>query len=474
MAPQLGQLSAKLGRPLDPEQHEAIDVLTGLRADGRPASLEAAIVCPRQNMKTWAFQLIALGRLLQPGGDKLIVWSAHEVATSQATFLDFQELIETHPWLSTRVTKVSQANGKEGIQFAGGRWLRFRARIRTGGRGLSGDCVVLDEAFALIAAHMGALLPILSTRRRAAVFYGSSAGLPESAVLRGVRDRGRLGGSGAPAYIEWCVPGSLRDPGCAAGPKCLHLPGTAGCTLDREDLVLTANPAAYADRRITLDYLRAERLALTPEEYARERFGWWDDPAGESPITVEAWAARAVPADERHLPENRPVPRPVALAVDTTRGLRSATVAAVGRRPDGRLHGELLRMDAGTDWVAAFLRDKQREHGCPVLLLGGSATAQALVPDLERARVRIVEVPTADYAASCVGLAADVEDDRWRHLGDPIVAASVAGAASRDVGDTGAWRWSPKDSTSDITPLVALTLARWGLLTVAKVASRVD
>ena len=172
MAGQLTRLSEKLGRGLDPEQTLALDVTTGLRADGRPASLEAAMVCPRQNMKSWNMQLIALGRLLQPGGDKLIVWSAHEVATSQATFHDFIELIETHPWLARRVLTVSRANGKEGIEFTGGRWLRFRARIRTGGRGLSGDAVFLDEAFALLAVHLGALLPILSTRRRAAVFYG--------------------------------------------------------------------------------------------------------------------------------------------------------------------------------------------------------------------------------------------------------------------------------------------------------------
>ena len=102
---------------------------------------------------------------------------------------------------------------------------------------------LLDEAFALLPDHMGALLPILSTRKRAAVFYGSSAGMEDSEVLRSIRDRGRAGGPDAPAYIEWCAPGEYATPGCdLAG--CRHSPNTPGCVLDREDYWIMANPAA--------------------------------------------------------------------------------------------------------------------------------------------------------------------------------------------------------------------------------------
>ena len=98
-----------------------------------------------------------------------------------------------------------------------------------------------------------------------------------------------------------------------------------------------------------------------------------------------------------------------------------------------------------------------------MLVLGGSATSKAVVPELDAVGVRVRQVPMTDYGAACVLLASNVTDDLWRHLGDENAARAVDGAATRDTGDGGSWRWSPKDSTCDIAPLAALTLARWGL-----------
>jgi hypothetical protein len=450
---QVDRLATLLGRPLDPEQRAAVEVLTGSRPDGRASALVSVLICPRQNMKTWLFMLIVLARLLEPGGDRFIVWSAHLFDTAQETFKDFCDLIESHSWLDDLVTKIDRGNGEECITFAGGRRLRFRARAKTGGRGLSGDCVVLDEGFALQALHMGALIPILSTRHRALVLIGSSAGLFDSAILRGFRDRGRRGGRGAPAYVEFCAPGSFADPGCT-DQECGHDPGTPGCVLDDEELWLRSNPAARAGR-ISLEYLREERGALPWREFARERLGWWDEPSGDSPITVASWEARTDPG-------SKPLRRPVALALDTSKGLRGAAVVAAGRRADGRLHAEVLRADPGTAWLPEFLRTKTRElGGCPVFVLGGSATAQAVVPDLSG--IRIEDVSAADYAAACVALEGDVEADRVRHLGDQLLTDALAAAATKKVGDTGAWIWSPRQSSDDIHPLVAMTLALWAI-----------
>lgn len=423
------KLATALGRPLDDAQRTAVDALTGLREDGRPASLEAAVIAPRQNLKTWIMQLIVLIRLLEPGGDRLIVWSAHLFDTAQETFGDFLELIETHPWLDDLVQKVDRGNGEEQITFPGRRRLRFRARAKTGGRGLAGDCVVLDEAFALKAAHMGALLPILSTRRRALVLYGSSAGMTESAVLRDVRDRGRKGRPGAPAYAEWCAPGSLTDPGCA-DPVCRHDPGTAGCVLDDQALWVRANPAA-ASGRISMDYLIAERNALTVEEFARERMGWWEDPSVEA-LDLEAWRDSADPNS---------IPRrvPIGLAVVVAPKGRSASVVAAGRRDDGLVHVEILEQRPGMDWLAAWARAKCVDLGwAPLHYLGGKNPTAAVVPALQKAQVPLVKVSETDYAGACDSADQMVRGGLVRHLGDPRLTAGLEASGRRDVGD-GAW-----------------------------------
>lgn len=451
---QVERLAALLGRPLDPEQRAAVEVLTGVRPDGRAAALVAVLICPRQNMKTWIFQLIVLARLLEPGGDRLIVWSAHLFDTAQETFRDFLQLIEKHAWLGDLVERIDRGNGEEQITFVGGRRLRFRARAKTGGRGLSGDCVVLDEGFALDPAHMGALLPILSTRRRALVLIGSSAGLAASAILRGFRDRGRVGGAGSPAYVEFCAPGSFADPGCELD-RCGHEVGTPGCVMDREDLWLVANPAARAGR-IAMDYLREERGALPPGEFGRERLGWWDEPGGLVSLTGTAWAA----LKDR---TSKPLPWPLAIGVDTSKGLRAAVVVAAGWREDGLPHVEVLRTAAGIEWLPEFLQPLAWEHGAVVRILGGSSTAQAIVPALQRARVPVVETSTADYAAAWGLLVREVGEGALRHLGDEILQRSVDVVASVSVGDGGAARPSADKSGGDITAIVAATLARWQL-----------
>ena len=419
------------------------------RPDGRAASLEAAIICGRQNMKSWGMQLIALGRLLQPGGDKLAVWSAHEVGTSQATFRDFQELFDLHPWLAKRVTKVSQANGKEGIEFTGGRWLRFRARIRTGGRGLSGDALFLDEAFALEPAHMGALLPILSTRRRAAVFYGSSAGMEKSATLRQIRDRGRAGGL---AYVEFCAPGSLRDPGCV-DDKCLHEAGTAGCTLDREDLWMLANPAIRVGR-ITLDYMREERKALPPAEFARERLGWWDEAnALALGLPLDVWDACTDPQSQ---PDG-----PVSFAVEVSLDRAWATVGAAGVRADGRPHVEVVERRRGTDWTLDRVTELWQRWGRPVTV-DPSSPAGSLVQGLRERGVEVVTPAAAEIAAGCARLFDGVSEGRWRHRGQRELSEAVLVATRRNVGD-GAWRWDRRSSGDDVSALYAVTLASLGI-----------
>lgn len=467
MALELSRLSEALGRPLDPEQVEALDVITGVREDGRAASLGAAMVVPRQNMKSWLFELIAMGRLLQPGGDRLIVWSAHEVATAQASFRDLQELIETHAWLGKYVRRISQANGKEGIEFADGRWLRFRARIKTGGRGLTGDCVILDEAFALQPLHMGALLPILSTRRRAAVFYGSSAGLVESEVLRGIRDRGRAGGKGAPAYIEWCAPGSLNEPGCTQ-PKCLHGVGTEGCTLDREEYWIMANPAAAPGRRISIEYLREERGELPPAEFARERLGWWDEAdAGLVTIPVTAWSARVDP--KSRITGDR------CIAFDVTPDRRVSSIAGAGRRADGSAHLALVEHRAGTAWLVPRILELIDKHDPVSIVVDGASPAATEITALHQAGLtvqsaanpngQLVVLGASEMSRAC-GLLYDAiagdEPDAW-HKGDPILETSLKGAARRPMGD-GGWAFGRRQSDADISPIVAVAEAHYGLV----------
>ncbi|HET6898524.1 MAG TPA: hypothetical protein VFK70_09260, partial [Vicinamibacteria bacterium] len=101
----------------------------------------------------------------------------------------------------------------------------------------------------------------------------------------------------------------------------------------------------------------------------------------------------------------------------------------------------------------------------------GSPAASA-VPALEKAtarpdgthRVRLL--PLTDLVRAC----GDLHDAALRagvsHRGDYRLTDAVTSATKRQVGD--AWAWKRRGS-ADISPLIAATLARWGLLTAPEI-----
>lgn len=431
-------LAEVAGLILDPEQRLALDAILAETADGRWAALEAAVIEARQNGKTVLLQVIALADLFLFGA-RLIVWTAHLFSTTQEAFRDLDAIISATPEFSRRMKRVDRANGEEGFELHDGRRLKFRARSKTGGRGLTGDRVILDEAFALSAAEMGSLIPTLSARPNPQIVYGSSAGLISSDILRNIRDRGRKGGDPSLAYAEWCAPQAK-----CGSERCDHHVGADACVLDDVEMWRRANPAL--ERRITVGYVQAERRALPPEEFARERLGWWDEPvAGASGIPAEDWEAclnREAGLDE-----------PVALAIDVSPGHTSASIVACG----GPLHVVEHRRSVG--WVVDRLLEIRDEHKVLAIGLDPAGPAGSLIPELEKAGIEVVLLDGREQVQACEAFLASVLEHQLVHRDQLALNTAVAGAGRRQVGDS--WKWSRRDSAVDITPLVAATVARW-------------
>ena len=200
LGPEVSELATVAGFAPDPEQRLGLDLLFAMDNRDRSVAFEFAVVCARQNLKTGLFKQAVLGWLFLTE-QNLVVWSAHEFDTAKEAFRDMAQLVEGCPDLDREVKRIYRGNGDESIELLSGQRLIFKARTKSGGRGLTGDKVVLDEAFALHADHMGALLPTLSVRPDPQVVYGSSAGLASSDVLRVIRDRGRAGRSPRLAYL---------------------------------------------------------------------------------------------------------------------------------------------------------------------------------------------------------------------------------------------------------------------------------
>ncbi len=453
-APEFIDLAASAGLILDPWQQYVLTSGLGERADGSWASFKNSVWVPRQNGKGGVIEALELGWLFLTR-EKLIMHSAHEYKTAQEGFLRIRELVQNTPDLDRRVNRYWQANGEQGIELtrsSGGGRLRFIARSSGSGRGFSGDKNVLDEAQALIAAQMAALLPTMSARPDPQLwFFGTP---PESADA-------------------WCY--GLREDGeSGIDPRLMHLDwGTDLDPTDEEDrrraatdidLWYACNPTM--GRRITEEFVTGESLpsGLGPK-FMAERLGAWLPrlTEGAGVLDLEAWAALA-DTDSKRVGD-------VAFAVDVTPQRDYATIAAYGLRADGTGHVEVIDRRPGTAWLVQRLAELSARWHPVAIGLDTKGPAGSLVTALDKAGITAPDsdedpqrgqlaVPSAqDVSAGCGQLADAITQGTVRHIDQLELNAALRGAKTRPLGD--AWAWGRRISTVDISPLVAVTLARW-------------
>lgn len=459
--PEATELAASAGLILDGWQQDELDRMLGIDGHGRFVCPEYCLMVPRQNGKSVLFQARSLTGLYLLG-EPLIMWSAHEYKTAMEGFRAVQGLIENSPDLESRLFKVSNTNGSEGLELKGeggnkitGRQrLRFVARSKGSGRGFSAPVNLMDEWFAGTDAQVSALIPAMAAFAGSQVVYASSP--PLDAVtgepLARLMDRGEKGGDPYLGYSSW-----------GAEP---------GVDTDDEQEWARSNPALGI--RISVDTLRRNRLAMSAEDFAREHLGVRPARAGKRLITPEQWQAL--------LDEDSRREGVVAFGIDVTPSRDYAAIAVAGHRGDGLWHVELVDMRPGTGWVAdEVARLVERHRPCAVGVdLGGPAAS--LVLDLERAGVAVPHgepefgqlalADSAAYAVACAQLVDACNQDSLRHIGQRELAVAIDAAQSRPLGDR--WAWGRRTSTGNISPLVAVTVAVWAWAQRAHLAVEED
>lgn len=430
------------GLNLDEWQQFALVEALGEQA-GKWAAFQVAIELGRQNGKGAILEARELAGLFVLG-ERLLIHTAHEFATATEAFRRILELIESTPDLDRRVSRVMRSNAERGIELKTGQRLLFKARTRGGGRGFSGDCVILDEAFELPVAAHGALLPTLSARPNPQVWYASSAVNqkvhPHGVVLSQLRSRAIAGGDPSLCYLGWNV-----DPDeYAADPQAV--------AVDPRYWAI-ANPALGI--RITPEYIANEQRGMDAETFATERLGVgdWPDPNEDvsQVIARETWDGLA--------DVNSTLDGPVAFAVDVNPERSYAAIGVAGKRSDGKRHLEVVEHKAGTRWVTARTLELIAKWSPCAVVVDGHGPAASLIPELEDAGIDVVKASTADMAQACGALFDAALSDDLRHLGQSMLDNAMRAAKKRDRGD--AWTWA-RQSGADISPLVAVTLALHG------------
>jgi phage terminase large subunit-like protein len=424
-------LSARCGVVLDEWQEVVLQAGLGERTDGRWAASQVAVSAPRQQGKSQLIVARALAGILL-FNERTIIISAHQQDTAREVFTRLVDILQDIPSLDERVEIYSRALNREYIRFKSGQVIRFKARSVGSGRGFSCDCLLLDEAQILGSGAWRAILPTMSARPNPQVWL---FGTPPTAVDDGevftrFRQAGLEGKESRVAYLEW-----------SAAP---------GDDFDDPQTWAKANPSFGT--RISHDAVADERATMSDDEFALERLGMWEDPSTNRVIDAVSWG---LCADVLSQPTDA-----FALAVDVAPDRSVASVAFAGLRPDGLWHVELDAQSNGVAWVAARVADRCARNKIRAVVVDGSSPGASVVDELLRRRIKVTLTQAREVAQSFGSFYDGVVDGSLRHIDQPQLNAALAVARKREL--MGGSAWSRKNAASDITPIVACTLALWG------------
>lgn len=431
----------KIGLQFDPWQADLNRCILAKDATGAYAADTVAMSIPRQVGKTFDVGALVFADSIINAGTTT-VWTAHRFKVARESFNEMRAWAKS-PRLKQHIDydDITTAAGNECIPFRNDSRIVFAARERGAIRGFTKvRRLVLDEAQILAEQALADLVPTMNQAQNPQTILMGTPPKPTdpSEVFTRLR-AGALDGSEAGVlYVELSAP--------------------PDCDPDDREAWRIANPS-FPSRTPEKAILRLKKL-LSPADFMREALGVWDSARPGSPIAV-TWPGC--------LDRGSRVEDPVALAVDVAPDEAGAyaAVAVGGRRMDGLGHGELIRHQQGTAGLVEFLAGVAVRHGPCVLVLDASGPAGALIPDLnERGFVsdpgpgqwRLHLMGAREYAQACGALASAVKNDEFRHIGQSPLDEAAAIATTRPLAD--AWAWSRKGV--DITPLVAVTLARHG------------
>lgn len=425
---------AKLGIVLDGWQRDLATALSARRGN-KWAARTAVMSVPRQTGKTFLVGSLAFARCRETPG-LTVVWTAHKFRVARESFQFLRSLALIPGSGVNSEDDITTAAGNETIRFANGSRIVFAARERGAIRGFGNvGLLVLDEAQILTDAALGDLKPITNRAHDPQTIMMGTPPRPHDPgeAFTRLRAAALEGKSSRSFYVEFSAD---RD-----------------AASDDRHAWRAANPS-YP--HFTPDEAIEDLLySLSEENFRREALGIWDAVGANWVIPQSAWEA-AVNLSERDQS------LPVAFGLDVSPSRATAAIAAAYMLDDDLWRVEVVQHKLGTDWLVPWLSDPARAVAPLVTVLDPVGPAGSLVRDLVAERVRpLLRTGASDMKAAC-GLFYDgIVNGSLTHLGDPTLTDALAGAESRRLLD--AWAWSRKDSSADITPLVAATLAVYGL-----------
>ncbi|MCF8605143.1 terminase [Gordonia sp. HY442] len=461
-----------LGLTLFPWQKWLLIHALELREDGTYRFRTVLLLVARQNGKTLIMLVLALWHLyaLQ---SRTVIGTAQDLSNAEKAWAEAVEMAEGEPELAELIEKVTLGHPKSLLVAPSEDRLaeyRVATASRKGGRGFSGDLVLLDE----LREHQSwdswsAVTKTSLARPKAQVWCFSNAGDYASIVLRFLRasahqalgwpdgdaDKDVLDeGASAEDFAEW--EDELREddslglfeysaaPDAKRGDR--HGWAQANPSMNYTDLV----PDCITERAIAAAMRTDPRHVFEVEVLCR-----WIATPDQGPFPAGKWQACRDNASEIAEDSQNVV------AVDVSWNRSTTYVALAGWRQDGKAHGEINADRAGTEWLVPWLVERKDKIAVVVVQANG-APASSLIDDIEAAGLTVLACGGPDMGKATGKTYDLVESGGLRVKDHPGLNLAAQTAHVRLTGD-GAAVVDRKSSPNDAAPLVALIEALWGL-----------
>jgi len=430
IGPAIGAIAARMGLPLMPWQQLVADVGGEMDLEtGLPAYRDVIVTVPRQSGKTTLVLGWELQRALGWGEAQRIVYSAQSGNDARKKLIEDQVPLLERRKSKLGIQRILRGMGNEAVEFTNGSRIVLLASTADSGHGKTVDLGVKDEFFADYDDRRDqSLVPAMATRPAAQVLTTSTMGTDESIPLNRAVERGRLavelGERSGVCYFEWSA-APADDP-------------------DDPETWRRCMPAL--NRTITEAVVAHARATLPAGEFSRA-FLNLRTKAGDRVLPIEAWNAVC---DDQSAPEGRPT---FALDVNPERSAGAIVAASAGV-------AELVEYRDAIGWLVPRSVELSQRWSAPRWIVDSTGPAASLIPEMERAGLKVEPASAKDLVAACGAFYDGLLENRIRIRRHVRLDEAAAGAAKRTIGD--AWAWTRKSAASDISPLVAATLALWG------------
>ena len=434
-----------LGWQLFPWQTHVADVAGEYHLDSKvPCYRTVGVGVARQNGKTTLI-CARIARQLIPAR-QTVAYTAQDRGLARTKWAEHVDLLMSTPF-ADRVDHVDRTNHREMVVMTNGsRYMPVTPSSKKAARSLSIDLAVIDEAHSHeTMGVVSGIQPAMAARQHAQIWLLSNAGDFRSGLWRHYTDVGRLEVDNPASTVCWFE--------YAADPET--------DVLDRQGWQ-DANPSLGLPGGVLESALSDGALTMDRDTFLREHLNVWCDADANRGIDAVVWAACR---NDDVLPGTDG-----ALGLDFAPE-RDRGALVVAGDVDGITALEVLEASSDLEAIVARAAEVANRWNFLIAIDRGSPAASA-IPALERATLqedgtnRVWLVPFTDLVRACGDFHDAAVGARISHRGDYRLTDAVIGATKRQVGD--AWAWKRRGNT-DISPLVAATLARWGAVTAPEI-----